>query len=139
MKGSISPLGKIESWQNSRLAWHSGIDFMVWQHHGVNLNSFQIVAVVAEYTRQLDPSDLCQLLQCEGWRPSAILVPESVSVSEVVELLANQTGEGGADHEINPRVPCKSGVLPRLDLTKWRDASFHSAPSSTFFNGFQGK
>merc|ERR1719479_469783 len=40
------------------------------------------------------------------------------------------------DHEINPRVPCKSGVLPRLDLSKWRDASFHSAPSSTFFNGF---
>jgi len=43
------------------------------------------------------------------------------------------------DHEINPRVPCKSGVLPRLDLSKWRDASFHSAPSSTFFNGFNGK
>jgi peroxidase len=32
------------------------------------------------------------------------------------------------DHEINPRVPCKSGVLPRIDLTKWKDASFHSAP-----------
>jgi len=43
------------------------------------------------------------------------------------------------DHEINPRVPCKSGVLPRLDLSKWRDASFHSAPSSTFFNGFGKK
>ncbi len=33
------------------------------------------------------------------------------------------------DHEINPRVPCKSGVLPRLDLTKWKDASYHSSPS----------
>jgi peroxidase len=32
------------------------------------------------------------------------------------------------DHEINPRVPCKSGVLPRLDLTKWRDASYHASP-----------
>jgi hypothetical protein len=32
------------------------------------------------------------------------------------------------DHEINPRVPCKSGVLPKLDLSKWRDASYHSAP-----------
>ena len=32
------------------------------------------------------------------------------------------------DHEINPRVPCKSGVLPRIDLNQWRDASFHSAP-----------
>jgi hypothetical protein len=34
------------------------------------------------------------------------------------------------DHEINPRVPCKSGVLPKIDLTKWRDASFHSSPGS---------
>ncbi|KAK7076494.1 hypothetical protein SK128_009108, partial [Halocaridina rubra] len=25
------------------------------------------------------------------------------------------------DHEINPRVPCNSGILPRMDLTKWRD------------------
>ncbi|XP_046675138.1 chorion peroxidase-like [Homalodisca vitripennis] len=28
-----------------------------------------------------------------------------------------------ADHEINPRVPCRSGVLPSLDLTKWADFS----------------
>jgi hypothetical protein len=25
------------------------------------------------------------------------------------------------DHEINPRVPCKSGILPSIDLTKWAD------------------
>ncbi|XP_068083660.1 peroxidase [Anabrus simplex] len=25
------------------------------------------------------------------------------------------------DHEINPRVPCRSGVLPSIDLTKWAD------------------
>jgi hypothetical protein len=34
------------------------------------------------------------------------------------------------DHEINPRVPCKSGILPKIDLTKWRDASFHSSPGA---------
>jgi len=34
------------------------------------------------------------------------------------------------DHEINPRVPCKSGILPRIDLSKWKDASFHSSPGS---------
>lgn len=39
------------------------------------------------------------------------------------------------DHEINPRVPCKSGVLPRLDLSKWRDASFHSHPGGSFHSG----
>jgi peroxidase len=38
------------------------------------------------------------------------------------------------DHEINPRIPCKSGVLPRIDLSKWKDASYHPAPSS--FHGF---
>ena len=43
------------------------------------------------------------------------------------------------DHEINPRVPCKSGVLPRLDLSKWRDASFHSAPSPSFAQHGFGK
>ena len=43
------------------------------------------------------------------------------------------------DHEINPRVPCKSGVLPRIDLNRWRDASFHSAPSQSFHSGFGKK
>jgi len=40
------------------------------------------------------------------------------------------------DHEINPRVPCKSSVLPRMDLSKWRDASFHSAPTGGGASGF---
>jgi len=31
------------------------------------------------------------------------------------------------DHEINPRVPCKSGILPQIDFTKWRDASFQGS------------
>ena len=43
------------------------------------------------------------------------------------------------DHEINPRVPCKPGVLPRLDLSKWRDATYHAAPSGSFHNGFGKK
>jgi hypothetical protein len=38
------------------------------------------------------------------------------------------------DHEINPRVKCKSGELPKLDLTKWKDASFHSAGPAEFQN-----
>ena len=32
------------------------------------------------------------------------------------------------DHDINPRVPCKSGVLKSIDFSKWRDASFHKNP-----------
>ena len=37
------------------------------------------------------------------------------------------------DHDINPRVPCKSGVLKSIDFSKWRDASFHKQPG--FFSG----
>ena len=40
------------------------------------------------------------------------------------------------DHEINPRVPCKSQVLPKIDLTKWRDASYHAQPSRDFHQPF---
>ena len=57
-----------------------------------------MVAVVADDPRQLHLPDLRQLVAREGGGPAAVLIPEPVSVSEVVELLANQTGEGGADH-----------------------------------------
>lgn len=37
------------------------------------------------------------------------------------------------DHEINPRVPCKSGILRSIDFSKWKDASYHAQPG--FFQG----
>ncbi len=40
------------------------------------------------------------------------------------------------DHEINPRVPCKSGVLRGIDFNKWRDASYHATPG--FFPNSRG-
>ncbi len=61
--------------------------------HGVHL-----VSVVANDPGQLDLPDLVQLLHGEAAGPAAVLVPESVAEPEVVELLADQTGEGGADH-----------------------------------------
>ena len=50
------------------------------------------------------------------------------------------------DHKINPRVPCNSGIIPRIDFTKWIDdnprqgagvsgGSFSSS-SSSFFTSF---
>ncbi|XP_004536576.1 peroxidase [Ceratitis capitata] len=42
------------------------------------------------------------------------------------------------DHEINPRVPCKSGIIPSIDLTKWADYSSpevgHHQPVYNFIN-----
>ena len=44
------------------------------------------------------------------------------------------------DLKINPRVSCRSGVIPRLDLTKWIDdspgSSFSTGGGHNFFPGF---
>lgn len=88
---------------------------MVWQHHSVHLHSLQVVAVVTEDSGQLDPSDLSQLLQGEGRGPAAILIPEPVSVSEVVELLADETGQGGANHAAGQR-PLRDAGRPQVDI-----------------------
>ncbi|EDW44731.1 GM15238 [Drosophila sechellia] len=36
------------------------------------------------------------------------------------------------DHEINPRVPCKSGIIPSIDLTKWADFGGHGVDPSLY-------
>ncbi|XP_043070897.1 peroxidase [Drosophila grimshawi] len=36
------------------------------------------------------------------------------------------------DHEINPRVPCKSGIIPSIDLSKWADFGGHGVDSSVY-------
>ncbi|KAK4320758.1 hypothetical protein Pmani_008413, partial [Petrolisthes manimaculis] len=38
------------------------------------------------------------------------------------------------DHEINPRVPCNSGILPRMDISKWRDP--HGGPFPGSYDKF---
>lgn len=42
------------------------------------------------------------------------------------------------DHKINPRVPCNSGILPRIDFTKWIDdnptSAFRTSSGSSFFS-----
>ncbi|PSN32287.1 hypothetical protein C0J52_19510, partial [Blattella germanica] len=37
------------------------------------------------------------------------------------------------DHEINPRVPCRSGVIPGIDFTKWADFGAQAAAPATPF------
>jgi peroxidase len=36
------------------------------------------------------------------------------------------------DHEINPRVPCRSGVIPSIDFSKW--AEFPQTRSSMYYS-----
>ncbi|XP_045515165.1 peroxidase [Pieris brassicae] len=47
------------------------------------------------------------------------------------------------DHELNPRVPCRSGILPSMDFSKWAEpVPFGAAKqyvSSFGFNSFHGK
>jgi len=32
----------------------------------------------------------------------------------------------------NPRVPCKSGIIPSIDLTKWADFGGHGVDPSLY-------
>nr|XP_024214055.1 peroxidase-like [Halyomorpha halys] len=41
------------------------------------------------------------------------------------------------DHEINPRVPCKSGILPSIDLSKWADFGQGTNNFHTTLEGFE--
>ena len=80
-----------------------------------HLNSLQVVAVVAQDPGQLDAPDLGELLQGEGGGPAAVLVPESVPVAEVVELLADQTGEGRPHHAARQR-PLRDAGGPQVNV-----------------------
>ena len=51
------------------------------------------VAVVAGYLRQRDLSDLVELCFSESYEGIATLVPEPVTLSEVSELDADDTGK----------------------------------------------
>ncbi|XP_037912558.1 peroxidase [Hermetia illucens] len=40
------------------------------------------------------------------------------------------------DHELNPRIPCKSGIIPTIDISKWAD--YNQDLSHFEFNGLNG-
>ena len=88
---------------------------MVREYHGIHLNILNVVRVVAQNSRQFHSSDLGQLLKGERRRPSAVLVPEPVTVSEVVELLAHNTGEGRSNHGTRKRSFGDTGC-PEVDI-----------------------
>uniref|UniRef100_A0A8D8Z7R8 Peroxidase n=1 Tax=Cacopsylla melanoneura TaxID=428564 RepID=A0A8D8Z7R8_9HEMI len=40
------------------------------------------------------------------------------------------------DHIINPRVPCKAGIIPRMDLNKWTDFPLPNVESAPVVSNF---
>ena len=103
MVGRVPPLGEVNLGEDAVLAGHPGVDLVVWEDHGVHLDVVDFVGAVAEDPRQLGLPDLGQLLQGETAGPAAVLVPEPVAQPEVVELLADDAGEGWAHHGARQR------------------------------------
>ena len=106
MEGGVPPLAEVQPGQHAGLAGHPGVDLVVWQYHRVHLtmimlgnrstllaaylNVLDLVGVVAEDAGQLHPPDLVQLLQGEGARPAAVLVPEpAVQTSSNLGRMSN--------------------------------------------------
>ena len=67
------------------------------------LHGVHFVSIVTYQPGELDLSDLLELLESEAAWPSAILVPEPITETEVVELFANQAGKGRSDHGTGQR------------------------------------
>ena len=80
-----------------------------------HLHAVDVVAVVADQAGELDLADLVELLEGEGGGPAAVLVPEAVAEAEVVELLADDAGEGGAHHRAGQRDLGDAG-RPHVDV-----------------------
>ena len=66
MEAGISPLGEVNASEDTTLAWDAGVDFVVGQDHGVNLDGFHLITIVTDDPGELDLPDLAQLLKGEG-------------------------------------------------------------------------
>lgn len=123
----VSPLGQVDRWKDSTLAWHSWIavfvfgrkcrlisvnkagestpdlHFMIGQHHRVDLHRIDQIGVVADEPRQLGLADLLELFGREGRRLVRQFVPEPIATADVAELGGNDTGEGGSQHRSRQR------------------------------------
>jgi len=63
---SVPPLGEVNFGEDAGLAGHPGVDLVVWEDHGVDLDVVDVVGAVAEHPRQLGFPDLLKLLQGEA-------------------------------------------------------------------------
>ena len=81
---------------------------MIWKHESAHLNRLNTVSVVAKQPRYGITSDFLQLFQSKAAWPASILIPEPITMSEVVELSANDAGEGLAQQSSRNGILCNS-------------------------------
>ena len=81
---------------------------MIRKHEGSHLHRLNTVGVVTQQPRHSVTSDLLQLLQSEAAWPASILVPEPVSVTEVMVLSSNDAGEGLTQQSSWNRILCNT-------------------------------
>ena len=115
MKGRVSPLGQVESRQDTALTGNTWVDFMIGQDHCIDLNGVDVVAVVAEDARHLDLADFTQLFKRETARPAPVFVPETIARTEVAKLLANNAGKSRAHHRSGQGLLGDAG-RPQVDV-----------------------
>ena len=115
VEGGVPPLGQVDLGQDAALAGHAGVDLVIGQDHGVDLDAVHLVGVVANDSGKLDLADLGKLLQGEAAGPASVLVPEPIAESKVVELLGHQAAEGWAHHGSGQRLFGDSGG-PDVDV-----------------------
>ena len=66
METGISPLGEVNAPEDSTLARDTGIDLVIRQDHGVDLDRLHVITIVTNDPGELDLSDLIQLLKGKG-------------------------------------------------------------------------
>ena len=98
MVWGISPFAQVNSGQDSTLTGDAGVNLVIRQDHGINLDGVNVVAVITKHARHFDFADFAQLLNGEAAGPASVLVPKAIAGSEVGELLADDAGEGRSDH-----------------------------------------
>ena len=71
---------------------------MIRQDHGIDLDAVHLISVITNDPGELDLPDFGQLLKGETAWPASILIPESISKPEVMELAGHDASKGWANH-----------------------------------------
>lgn len=79
MEAGVPPLAEVNLLEDTRLAGHPRVDVVVGEDHCVYLHAVHLVAVLAEDAGEFHFANLVQLLQGEGARPPAVLVPMTIA------------------------------------------------------------